>query len=143
MSVMGIEMKGFDDIGSTLNSLGKVEDKITTTALRNSMKDGLEIIKGKAPKASKGSTNSAEHLKVGKIKRYKSGSVWGGMGIDSSNWENTKGLYFQHWGYEHWKSGKRVQPHVGWFDEALLASEETILGSLEDKLLSEIDKILK
>ena len=58
---MGIEIKGFDDIGSTLNSLGKVGDKITTTALRNSMKDGLEIVKSKAPKASNGSTNSAEH----------------------------------------------------------------------------------
>ena len=52
-------------------------------------------------------------------------------------------VYFHQYGYEHYKSGKRVTPHTGWMDEATKASEAVVLGSLEKNVLEELDKILK
>ena len=140
---MSLEFDGWEDIQSTIESLGDVGNKINTTAFRNSLKDGLNVVRSKAPKAKDGSTNGAEAFRVGKIKRYKSGSIWGGVGIDRTNWEATKHLYYQHYGYEYYKSGKKIDPHVGWMDEATKASESVVLGSLEKNILDELDKILK
>lgn len=140
---MSLESDGWEDIQKTIDSLGDVGKKINTTAFKNSLKEGLKIVQDKAPKAKDGSTNGAEKLRVGKIKRYKSGSIWGGVGIDKTNWEATKHLYFHHYGYEHYKSGKKVTPHTGWMDEATKASESVVLGSLEKNILAELDKILK
>ena len=70
---MSLEFDGWEDIQKTIDTLGDVGKKINTTAFKNSLKEGLKIVQDKAPKAKDGSTNGAEKLRVGKIKRYKSG----------------------------------------------------------------------
>jgi len=140
---MSLEFDGWDDIQQTIEGLGDVGKKLNTTAFRNSLKEGLKVVQAKAPKAKDGSTNGAEKLKVGKIKRYNSGSMWSGIGITKDNFEATKHLYFHHYGYEHYKSGEKITPYTGWMDDATKASEEVVLGSLEKNVLVELDKILK
>ena len=140
---MSLEFEGIDELFKVIEHLGDIGSKINVSSFKSALQDGLRIVQGVAPKAKDGSSNGAKALKVGKVKRYKSGSIWSGIGIDRDNWEATKHLYYQHHGYEFYKNGKRVDSHVGWMDEATKASEATVLRSLEKNILNELDKILK
>lgn len=140
-----LSIEGLDAILKTLDDLGKVGDKIGVDGVKKAMSPGLDIIKAKAPKDTEESRN---HLKITKVKKYKSGGVWGGMGIDSSNWEECKPLWYQHWGYDNYGGNTRayrghVTTNQGWFDEATDSSKDTILSTLEKELTAEIDKILR
>ena len=140
---MSLEFDGIDELFKVIEDLGDVGNRISISSFKSALQDGLRIVQEIAPKAKDGSSNGAEALKVGKVRRYKSGSLWSGIGIDRDNWEETKHLYYQHHGYEFYKNGKRVEPHAGWMDEATKASEATVLGNLEKNILYELDKILK
>lgn len=140
---MGLQVKGIDEISRTLESLGKAGDKIATDAVKSSLKQALPKIKEVAPEDS---GQGKKKLKVTKVKKYRK-SVWGGVGIDRTNWEATKGLWFQHYGYANhgWGDrfkGMRISKNVGWFDRASQSVEQEVLDTLENTLLSEIDKIL-
>lgn len=140
---MGLEVKGLDDISRTLEDLGKAGDKIAKDAVKNSLKQALPKIREIAPEDS---GQGKKKLKVTKVKKYRK-SVWGGVGIDRTNWESMKGIYFQHYGYENHGlgdrfKGMRISKYVGWFDRATQAVEQDVLDTLENTLLSEIDKIL-
>lgn len=140
---MALEVKGLDDITRTLENLGKAGDKIAVGAVKKSLKQALPKIRQVAPEDT---GQGKKKLKVTKVKKYRK-SVWGGLGIDRTNWEAAKGVYFQHYGYENhgWGDrfkGMRISKHVGWFDRATQAVEKEVLDTLENTLLSEIDKIL-
>lgn len=140
---MGLEVKGIDDISRTLENLGKAGDKIAVDAVKTSLKQALPKIKAQAPEDS---GQGRSKLKVTKVKKY-SKSVWGGIGIDRTNWEATKGLWFQHYGYANhgWGgrfNGMRISKNVGWFDKASQSVEQEVLDTLEKTLLGEIDRIL-
>ncbi|MGL5620779.1 hypothetical protein [Cetobacterium sp.] len=142
---MGIEVKGLEDLLKTTEALGTFGKNIESSSLRRAMKPGLSTIKSYAPKDS---SNSSNALKINKIKKYKSGSLWGSMGIDKSNWEVAKPIYFQHYGYHNWGQngiwkGMYIDKHAGWFDRAIDSSESVILDSLEKEINSKLDKIFK
>lgn len=140
---MALEVKGLEYITTTLENLGKAGEKVAQDAVKTSLKQVLPKIKTQAPEDS---GQGKKKLKVTKVKKYRK-SVWGGVGIDRTNWEATKGLWFQHYGYANhgWEDrfkGMRISKHVGWFDRASQAVEQEVLDTLENTLLSEIDKIL-
>ena len=142
---MSIELNGFDDVLNTLENLGEFGKKIEVNSLRKAMKAGLPYIQNVAPSDT---GNSKSKLDVGKIKKYKSGSVWGNMGITSKNWEQTKGLYFQHYGYHNMGRGgryhgKMVTKNKGWFDRAYDVATQPVLNSLEKEMTNELDKIIR
>lgn len=140
---MSIEISGFDDILKTIDELGEVGNKVGKKGVKKALEIALPIIKAEAPRDEDSSSHGADSLSIGSIKSYKSGSIWGGVGINSKNWDKTKHLYFHHYGYQHYKNGKFVQPHKGWMDEAMDKSMQKALSVLEGTLNDEISRILK
>ena len=140
---MSIELTGFDDLIKDLNNLGNVGNKISKKAVQAGAKIVLEQEKKDAPRNSSGSGHAADKLKITKIKKYKSGTTVGKIGIDSSNWEEVKWLFFQHYGFEHHISGKFVAPHVGWMNDSFKKCKEKAAKVMIDIASKEIDKILK
>lgn len=138
---MGISFSGFDDLLNDLNNIGNVGNKISRKAIEEGTKIVLEQQKKDAPK-SDDNDHGADKLKVTDIKRYSSGTVVGKVGIDSSNWDDVDHLYYQHYGFELWKNGERVEPHLGWMDDSFKKVENKVSEEMIKIIESEIDKIL-
>lgn len=138
---MGIKISGFDDILNDLNNLGNVGNKIGKKAVEEGTKIVLEQQKKDAPKDKDGD-HGADKLKVTNIKKYKS-TVVGKVGIDESNWDEVDHLYYQHYGYELWKNGERVEPHLGWMDDSFKKVKDKASETMMSIVEQEIDKILK
>ena len=140
---MSVELSGFDELISDLNNLGAIGNKIGRKAVEEGAKIVLEQQKKDAPK-SDDNDHGADKLDITEIKKYaKSGTVVGRVGISSDNWEFTKGLYFNHYGFEHYKSGKMVDVHVGWMNDSFKKCKDKAAKIMIDIASKEIDKILK
>lgn len=138
---MGISFSGFDDLLNDLNNIGNVGNKISRKAIEEGTKIVLEQQKKDAPKRDD-NDHGADKLKVTDIKRYSSGTVVGKVGIDSSNWDDVDHLYYQHYGFELWKNGERVDPHLGWMDDSFKKVENKVSEEMIKIIESEINKIL-
>lgn len=138
MSMDGLE--GFDELIKTMDELGDIGKKVGRKGIKKALEATLPTVKEIAPKDSGEAVNN---LSIGTIKTYQGGSVWGGVGINAKNWDKTKSLYFQHYGFKHYKDGKLVEPHKGWMDKAVEASAPKAIGILENEIRQELDKILK
>lgn len=140
---MSVELSGFDELISDLNNLSTLGNKIGRKAVEEGAKIVLEQQKKDAPR-SDDNDHGADKLDITEIKKYaKSGTVVGRVGISSDNWEFTKGLYFNHYGFEHYKSGKMVDVHVGWMNDSFKKCKEKAAKVMIDIASTEIDKILK
>lgn len=141
---MSVELSGFDELVNDLNNLGTIGNKIGRKAVEEGAKIVLEQQKKDAPRDKNDSKHGADKLDITEIKKYaKSGTVVGRVGISSDNWEFTKGLYFNHYGFEHYKSGKMVNVHVGWMNDSFKKCKEKAAKVMIDIASKEIDKILK
>ena len=94
---MSMNVDGFDDLFATLSSLGSVGDKVGKKALRAGLKPVVKQMKIDAPKGD-GSlgiptkvNDGYKKLKVLNVKRFKNGTFIGYAGINSKNFEETKG----------------------------------------------------
>lgn len=140
---MAIELNGFDELISDLNNLGSIGNKIGKQAIEEGAKIVLEQQKKDAPRSGD-DDHGADKLDITEIKRYaKSGTIIGRVGISKENWESVKGLYFQHYGFEHYKSGKIVDIHIGWMNDSFKKCKEKASEVIIDIASKEIDKILK
>ena len=140
---MSVELSGFDELISDLNNLGAIGNKIGRKAVEEGAKIVLEQQKKDAPR-SDDNDHGADKLDITEIKKYaKSGTVVGRVGISSDNWEFTKGLYFNHYGFEHYKSGKMIDVHVGWMNDSFKKCKDKAAKIMIDIASKEIDKILK
>ena len=140
---MSVELSGFDELISDLNNLGAIGNKIGRKAVEEGAKIVLEQQKKDAPR-SDDNDHGADKLDITEIKKYaKSGTVVGRVGISSDNWEFTKGLYFNHYGFEHYESGKMVDVHVGWMNDSFKKCKDKAAKIMIDIASKEIDKILK
>ena len=140
---MSVELSGFDELISDLNNLGAIGNEIGRKAVEEGAKIVLEQQKKDAPR-SDDNDHGADKLDITEIKKYaKSGTVVGRVGISSDNWEFTKGLYFNHYGFEHYKSGKMVDVHVGWMNDSFKKCKDKAAKIMIDIASKEIDKILK
>lgn len=131
----GVSMNGFDDLINTLNDLGNITNKVGKEALE----EGSEIVlKQQKKDAPRDSGDGGKHLKI-----VKGNSKVSRIGIDHSNWEECKGIYFQNYGFIHYKDGKLVDPHIGWVEESFKKCKDKAEKAIVDKLEKEIDRILK
>lgn len=137
---MGLDVKGFDDLFGTLDLLGNVGDKVGKKAVKEGLGDILNQMENDAPKDT---GNSAKKLDITRLKQYKGGTVWGACGIGAKNWEETKGLWYQHYGYENHINGKRVENNVGWMTSSFEKSKQKAENKIVDVISSELDSILK
>lgn len=138
---MGISFGGFDDLLNDLNNLGDVGKKVGKKAMGEATKIVLDQQKKDAPKG-KDNDHGADTLKVTNIKTYKSGTVIGKVGIDSSNWNQVDHLYYQHYGFEHYKNGERVEVHLGWMDDSFKKVKDKASDKIIEVISSELDRIL-
>ncbi|MDY3960171.1 HK97-gp10 family putative phage morphogenesis protein [Romboutsia timonensis] len=136
---MSLEIKGIEELQAKLEALGKVGDKVEGTAVKKGAKVVLDHFKKNAPKDSGNSRNA---LKVTSTKRFKNGGLWSQVGIDGSNWDKTKGLYFQHYGYLNHATGKRVNKNVGWMSEEFAKVEKYASETIINEVQKELNKIL-
>lgn len=130
-----VSFDGFDELLSTLNSLGQVGNKINNKALKEGAKLVLAEQKRQAPK---GENNSREKLTTGNIKKYKSGNAYLSVGITDKNWGECKGLWFQNFNGIH-SSGK----HIGWVTKAYENVKSKATEAMMRVVSDEIDNILK
>lgn len=135
---MSLSVEGFDELFNTLDSLGNVGKKVGVKAVRGATKTALKSLKRYAPKKS---GKGGEALKVISVKSYKSGSVWGKAGIDKTNWEETKHLWFQNYGYNVGKA--HVTKHVGWVERAFQECKKDAQKEMIDIISTEIDNSLR
>lgn len=140
---MAIEFSGFDDLIDDLNNLGNIGNKIGKQAVEEGAKMVLEQQKKDAPR-SNDNDHGADKLDIAEIKKYsKTGTVVARIGISKDNWEFTKGLYFNHYGFEHYKSGEMVDVHIGWMNDSFKKCKDKASKVMIDIASKEIDKILK
>ncbi|MBD7914214.1 hypothetical protein H9660_03555 [Clostridium sp. Sa3CUN1] len=140
---MSLEFNGFDELINDLNNLGNIGNKIGKKAVEEGAKIVLEAQKRDAPRSGD-DDHGADKLDIAEIKKYaKSGTVVGRIGISKDNWEFTKGLYFNHYGFEHYKSGEMVDVHIGWMNDSFKKCKEKASEKIIDIASKEIDKILK
>ena len=140
---MAVKFNGFDEFINDLNNLGTIGNKIGKQAVEEGAKIVLRQQKRDAPR-DKDNVHGADKLDITEIKKYsKSSTCIARIGISSENWEFTKGLYFNHYGFEHYKSGKMINVHVGWMNDSFKKCKEKAAKAMMDVASKEIDKILK
>lgn len=140
-----------------MNALGDVGRKVGQKAVREGMKPILAQMKKDAPSNPKGvsslgftyeKTKGAKALKVTKVKTYaKTGTSIIRAGIDKSNWDETKHLYYQHYGYENKGlkgrfKGVKVHTHVGWVTKSFKRTEEEGRKRMTEVVQREINQII-
>ncbi len=154
---MAMTIRGFDELEKKIEALGNVGKKVGAKAVREGMKPILEQMKKDAPNNPKGvsslgftykKTKGAKTLKVTKVKTYaKTGTTIIRAGIDKSNWDETKHLYFQHYGYENKGlkgrfKGVQVNTHVGWVTKSFNHKKEEGMKRMTEVVQSEINNII-
>lgn len=115
----GFDLKEFDRM------MNNFED-LKITAMKQSKRivtRGAEIVLAQQKKdAPKNSGKSYKALKITETKLYKT-SVYAKIGIGSDNWEQTKALWFQHFGYFNYGlggifNGMFIAVHAGWMNKS-------------------------
>ncbi len=137
---MAVTIKGFDELEKKIEALGNVGKKVGAKAVREGMKPVVEQMKKDAPKDT---GDGAKALKTTTVKTYKTGTAVARAGINKSNFEKAKHLYFQHYGYELKKTGKKVTVHVGWMNTSFEKSKAKGEKVMREVAQTEIDRILK
>lgn len=138
---MSVSFDGFDELVNDLNNLGNIGNKIGRKAVEEGAKIVLEQQKKDAPR-DKDSKHGADKLDITEIKKYSKSGIVGRVGISSDNWEDCKHLYFHNYGFEHYKSGKMVNVHVGWMNDSFKKCKEKASEKIIEIAKQEIDKIL-
>ncbi len=138
---MSFETSGFDDLFQTLERL----DKVGTTAGKKAIKQGLKpVLKRMKSDAPRDTGLGSQALKVTGVKQFKNDTIIGYCGIDSSNWEESKHLLFQHYGYSNKGLNFTGQPsfkHVGWMTASYERSKREAEAELKKALIKELDNI--
>ena len=118
-TVAGFDLKGFDELMQKSERLKEKSLKNGKAIVNEGAKIVLEQQKKDAPRRT---GKGAEALKITETKLYKT-SVYAKIGINSKNWEVTKGLWYQHFGYHNNGLGGRfhgkfVATNAGWMNES-------------------------
>lgn len=115
--VAGFDLKEFDSMMQKFENLKDKSIKHGKKIINEAAQIVLEQQRVDAPRDS---GKGAENLKVTEVKLYKT-AVYAKIGINSKNWEVTKGLWYQHFGYHNNGlggrfGGKFVATHAGWMN---------------------------
>ena len=139
---MSLETTGFDELINKLNTLGNVGSKVGKKAVKSGLEVTLRQLKADSPKNT---GKGANGISITSLKVYKGGSVWGKCGIDSSNWADTKQLWYHHFGYSNKGlkfKGMPIAIHTGWMTASFNKVKNRAGQQIEDTVLSEIKSIL-
>ena len=145
--MMSMTIEGMDDLIRSVNSLGNLANKAGKKAIEAGGEIIVDALKAEAPRAKGGSIvpspsmgNSANYLKAQKVT-----SKQGTFGIGSNNWEQTKALWFQHYGFFdsglNFHGSPYVANNTGWKTRAEQKCASAALSKTVSVLKKEIDKL--
>lgn len=108
---MALKIKGFKDLNKKFSQLEKAPDNVKEQVTKQCADIALSQMKQDAPK------DGGEGASALRITEHRNGEGYSfyDIGIDSSNWGQTAHLYYQHYGFTHWKGKAFINPHQGWF----------------------------
>ena len=139
---MASKISGFNALDNKLEALGNVGKTIGKKAVREGMKPILNQMRKDAPKDT---GKGAKALKVTVVKSYRTGTTVARAGIDKSNWEKAKHLYFQHYGYENRGlnfDGEIVATNIGWMNKTFEKSKKEGADVMNTVIEMELSKII-
>lgn len=132
-------VKGMDKLLKDLENLSNKPDKIKKNLIKNAAEETLDIEKDEAPKDK---PESYKHLSILE-NRDGEGYLFIDVGINKENWEETKGLYYQNYGFEWKVNGEnsnvgRVDVNYMWMKKASKKAEKKVKEMIKDGLLKEL-----
>ena len=125
---------GFDTgaIDKLLKKLDNYSNIETKEAVIKVAEDMQKAIYNNAPKDG-GDGRSC--IKICDTREYPTATyVDIGLKQESEPFEKWKGIYFQNYGFTHYKSKEFSGKHVGWFTDATEAKSKEVIKYLKDKL---------
>lgn len=123
---MAFEIHGVDKL---INKLNKISNIAAKEVIEDVAKDVETAIVNEARTFS-----DTEYLYIGKCDVRDYGSSYFvdiGLKNDSVDFELWKGLWYQNWGYTHWKSGEMITPHVMWFDNVVNLNSNILCNKIK------------
>lgn len=127
---MAFKIQGVDKLINKLNKVSNIEAK---EVIEDVAKDVETAIVNEAMKFS-----DTEYLYIGKcdVRDYRT-SYFVDIGLknDTIDFELWKGLWYNNWGYTHWKSGEVITPHVMWFSNSINLTKNMIINKIKHKLI--------
>lgn len=137
---MSLQVKGLQEMIDHFEKQTKV--KVSKTALKKAGDYVLDVEKNvagsKHDKWSRGKVG-VNNLRKFPIRNYK-GSAFIDVGIKGgkSDWGAIRGLYYNHYGFFHNKTGKYIAGSR-WMDTAYDKAEQQALNILSEEMLKELD----
>ena len=118
-NVQGFDLKEFDNM---MQKFEKLKEKSMKNGKQIVNQAALIVLEQQREDAPRRTGKGADNLRITETKLYKT-AVYAKIGIDSKNWEVTKGLWFQHFGYHNNGlggifGGRFVATHAGWMNKS-------------------------
>lgn len=147
---MSVEVRGLQELIDQLHKMGGAVNKVGGKALR----DAGDVVKEAQKKeAEKTHDKYSEEIGYKQIKRFpvrgkREGRKTIDIGIKSSrnnsksgsrnsDWDKQKGLYFNHYGFVHNRSGKYITGSR-WMDKAFEKSQDEAYEKIKKTLIKEM-----
>lgn len=140
-----LEIIGMRELIDKLNNMEATPNKIGNKALKEAAQHMLEVERDTAASIHKkyrtGKGEKALH--VGRIKTYSSGNKYVGVGFTkemmggSSNWDDIKGLYFNHYGFYNVRY-KTYVAGSNWLGIAYEKAADNCYSIMKNIILSEL-----
>lgn len=143
------EVVGMQELVDKLNKYHDTPNRVGAKAVRQAGEVMLKHEKQTALKMhskDRSTGKGAANLKVGNVKSYSGGSKWVGVGFTKemmgggSNWDNIKGLYFNHYGYHNNRGGKYVAGS-NWLGAAFDSGSNECYEIMKSAIMMELNKI--
>ena len=120
------EIKGLKELQTHLGNASQASFAKMNTACKKGADLVLQSQKAEAPKDTGEGANALSIVAC----RTGKGFCFYDVGINSTNWEQTKQLWFHNFGYyNHW-TNTRICIHVGWFQKALNQCKQQVQSEL-------------
>ena len=130
-TVSGFDLKHFDEMMQKFEKLKENAMSRGKKVVNVGAKIVLEQQKEDAPRRT---GKSRDGLKISETKLYKT-SVYAKVGLNSKNWEQSKSLWYHHFGYHNHLTGKFYGYHAGWmntsFDKCKDRARKAMIAELE------------
>lgn len=140
------EVIGMQELVDKLNRYHDTPNRVGAKAVRQAGELMLEYERGTAKQMhskDRSTGRGAAALKVGKVKSYSSGSKFVGVGFTKDmmgNWDDMKGLYFNHYGYHNNRGGKYVAGS-NWLGVAFDKGSSGCYEIMKSVIIAELIKI--
>lgn len=142
---MKINISGIDELYSKLRTIDE-KGVISSEILVKNGEKLAKLISEDAPVSTvhdkHGRDCIGKELKInGKTLKVVDVGLKKGMANAGDTWNIWKGLYFNHYGWKHNRSGKKITTNLLWFDKSVKKHRRKILNGITEELLKHVSKL--